>query len=175
MKNLPVIDQLPPGPLTPYVNTLPQWVSHREVAIALGYQLGGIERAEERFGVYQWATEFENVHTTWIYDEVPFEYDGVLFGGSGDNNKRIFLTQRIWLMNVSCVPSATFLLSLSLSHTHFTLFPEQLYQLHKCGGIDSDGFQAMKESFGRLTPMEAYSAGRSSRLRDVSVRALKLP
>ena len=68
--------------LLPYVALLPGWVPHREVGAALGFGTDAIDAAEERFGPYVWASEFENVHSTWHFVEPPFAYRGVTFRGS---------------------------------------------------------------------------------------------
>jgi len=54
---------------------LPCWVPHRMIAAALKKPMSGIERAEGFVGgPYLWATEFENVHDMWSYEE-PEVYD----------------------------------------------------------------------------------------------------
>ena len=57
--------------LSEYLPLLPAWVPHQRVAEALGYSTEGIATAlAQTFGrPYVWATEFENVHTLWRFDE----------------------------------------------------------------------------------------------------------
>ncbi|MCA9683095.1 MAG: hypothetical protein KC457_12925, partial [Myxococcales bacterium] len=63
-----------------YLPHLPCWIPQRRIADALGFDHGGIERALEYTGgvPYLWATEFENVHSLWRYDEPQLEIDGAL-------------------------------------------------------------------------------------------------
>ena len=71
--------------LAEFADHLPCWVPHRRVAAALGHGFEGIEAAEARIGMpYVWATEFENVHSLWQFDEPAFadETDGLEYGGS---------------------------------------------------------------------------------------------
>ena len=67
-----------------YVEKLPCWVPHRVVATALGYGEEGIDNALKRcpHGPYVWATEFENVHATWVFDEPDLQIGGVTYRGS---------------------------------------------------------------------------------------------
>lgn len=64
-----------------YLSTLPCWVPHREVASDLGFSHHGINAAEKRFGPYRWATEFENVHSMWAFQEAGFPYGSRHFAG----------------------------------------------------------------------------------------------
>ncbi len=66
------------------VPRLPCWAPQRRVADALGYDHGGIERALRWAGgrPYVWATELENVHSLWRYDEPPLEIDGARYRDS---------------------------------------------------------------------------------------------
>ena len=70
--------------LQPYADHLPCWIPHREVANALGYGELGINNALKRCpdGPYVWATEFENVHATWIFDEPELKINGMTYEGS---------------------------------------------------------------------------------------------
>jgi len=54
-----------------YANTLPTWVCAKEVGMALKKVTTAVDRAQVSLGnvPYMWSTEFENVHTTWIFDE----------------------------------------------------------------------------------------------------------
>jgi predicted NAD-dependent protein-ADP-ribosyltransferase YbiA (DUF1768 family) len=66
-----------------YVATVvPCWVPHKPIASAMGYSLDAIERAELRYGYYVWATEFENVHSTWDFGEPILHIDGKKFRDS---------------------------------------------------------------------------------------------
>ncbi|MCA9714775.1 MAG: NADAR family protein [Myxococcales bacterium] len=68
------------------VGRLPCWAPHRRVADALGYGHAGIEHALRWTGgrPYVWATELENVHSLWRYDEPELEIDGVRYRDSED-------------------------------------------------------------------------------------------
>ena len=66
---------------------LPCWVPHRIVSNALGYGEMGIHNALQRSDFdqpYVWATEFENVHSTWNFDEPQIIVDGIQYNGSED-------------------------------------------------------------------------------------------
>lgn len=60
---------------------LPGWVKLRLVADALGYRQTGIDKALSCTGQlpWLWATEFENVHTTWNFNEPTVEIGGVSY------------------------------------------------------------------------------------------------
>eukprot|EP01035_Chromulina_nebulosa_P029557 gene29557-39184_t len=64
--------------LSGLVDHLPGWVPARLVADALGYGQSGIDHALESLGgrSYLWATEFENVHSTWNFDEPALVIEG---------------------------------------------------------------------------------------------------
>ena len=68
------------------VATLLGWVPHRIVASALGYGHQGIDAALRRTNgrPYVWATEFENVHSTWSFCEPSIVIDGVNYHCSED-------------------------------------------------------------------------------------------
>jgi len=57
--------------LDSYADNLPGWNPAYIVAGALGFNAKGIDRAVEDLQgrPYVWATEFENVHTTWEFSE----------------------------------------------------------------------------------------------------------
>jgi len=63
---------------------LPGWIPHRCVASALGHGIDGISKALGHLDgkPYVWATEFENVHSTWHFDEPDILVDGVVHPGS---------------------------------------------------------------------------------------------
>lgn len=54
-----------------YVSLLPGWVPHRILSVALGYDTCSIDSAMNYLGnkPYVWATELENVHSFWLFDE----------------------------------------------------------------------------------------------------------
>jgi len=70
--------------LQSYAPHLPCWVPHRLVSNALGYGEAGINQALKRChnGPYVWATEFENVHATWNFNEPIITVDGKQYRGS---------------------------------------------------------------------------------------------
>lgn len=71
-----------PG-LAGYADELPGWLPHRVVSTALGFGTDAIEAAAEQLGrPYVWATEFENVHDTWLYPEPQLHIGGRLYNGS---------------------------------------------------------------------------------------------
>lgn len=67
--------------LADYVPHLPAWIPHRQFVEALGFSSEGIasalEHTRDRSDV--WATEFENVHSLWTFDEPEIEIDGLRF------------------------------------------------------------------------------------------------
>ena len=69
-----------------FVNTvagfLPCWVPHRTLAAAMQISPDAIERAEQSFGFYVWATEFENVHSMWVFQEPTLTIDGTNYNDS---------------------------------------------------------------------------------------------
>ena len=63
--------------------TLPCWAPQRLVGRALGHDPGGVDAAVAHLGrSYAWATEFENVHSLWRYDEPPLTIGGRVYAGS---------------------------------------------------------------------------------------------
>jgi predicted NAD-dependent protein-ADP-ribosyltransferase YbiA (DUF1768 family) len=60
---------------------LPCWASQRLIAAALGHHEGGINAAMASLGgkPYLWATEFENVHSLWRYNEPQISIDGCTY------------------------------------------------------------------------------------------------
>ena len=72
--------------LNRFVDVLPCWVPHEMVARALGHGTDGINNACSRLpsSYYLWATEFENVHSFWNFEEPSFTVDGVHYQGSED-------------------------------------------------------------------------------------------
>ena len=62
---------------------LPCWAPQRLVGRALGHGPGGVDAAVAHLGQsYAWATEFENVHSFWRYDEPPLTIGGRVYAGS---------------------------------------------------------------------------------------------
>lgn len=63
---------------------LPGWIPHRCIANALGHGTDGIDKALGHLDgkPYVWATEFENVHSMWRFDEPTIVVDGVAHLGS---------------------------------------------------------------------------------------------
>eukprot|EP00928_Gymnodinium_smaydae_P056139 TRINITY_DN39568_c0_g1_i1.p1 TRINITY_DN39568_c0_g1~~TRINITY_DN39568_c0_g1_i1.p1 ORF type:complete len:215 (+),score=26.95 TRINITY_DN39568_c0_g1_i1:47-691(+) len=63
---------------------LPCWVPQRRIACALGFDDSGMNLAlkELRGRAYVWATEFENVHTLWRFQEPSFEIRGKVYASS---------------------------------------------------------------------------------------------
>lgn len=58
-------------------------VPHKEVASAMGRSHAAIEAAEAVVGGrYRWATEFENIHSSWTFEEPGFYYADVHWKGS---------------------------------------------------------------------------------------------
>ena len=63
--------------LAPLVDSLPCWVSQRFIGVALRKDGHGIDRALAAVGrAFVWATEFENVHSMWKFDEPQLKIDG---------------------------------------------------------------------------------------------------
>jgi N-glycosidase YbiA len=59
-----------------YITIKSGWRSHREVSRQLNYGASLIELCERSFGVYAWAPEFANVHSTFPYEEKSIVIDG---------------------------------------------------------------------------------------------------
>lgn len=59
-----------------YITIKAGWRPHREISEQLNFGSKLIERCEENFGVYAWAPEFSNVHSTFPYEENPIVIDG---------------------------------------------------------------------------------------------------
>ncbi len=72
-----------PGLALRYPN-LPAWVPQRLIAQALGHSQKGIRKARASLDgmPYLWATEFENVHDLWKYDEPELTIDGETYKDS---------------------------------------------------------------------------------------------
>ena len=66
------------------------WVPHRTLAAAMGIPLHAIDRAEQCYGFYVWATEFENVHSTWAFREPRLNIDGKEY----DNSEHYYHSQK---------------------------------------------------------------------------------
>ena len=50
--------------------------SHRDLSRFMGFSLQMIIESEKNYGVYFWAPEFANVHSTFEYEEKGFEING---------------------------------------------------------------------------------------------------
>ena len=86
-KQAPVCAQYPI--LKKYIPVLPCWIPHRTIADALGFSHEGIDNACHRYSrPYLWATEFENVHSLWNYEEPHFQINGIHYKGSEDYYQR---------------------------------------------------------------------------------------
>jgi len=72
------------GALADFAKHLPCWIPASAVARGLGFSNEGIANALKSLnGVpYVWATEFENVHSTWTFFEPRIEIDGVMYADS---------------------------------------------------------------------------------------------
>ena len=53
------------------------WRKHRDVSRQLGYTTDMIDLAAGNNGMYVWAPEFANVHSTFPYEEKPLLIDGL--------------------------------------------------------------------------------------------------
>lgn len=75
-----VIQQRMPS-LRGYLDYLPVWIPHRLIAEALGFSDEGVRRGLEFTSgrPYVWATEFENVHSHWNFEEPEIEVQGVSY------------------------------------------------------------------------------------------------
>jgi len=72
-------------------NKLPCWVPAQEIAEALGLGHAGIQLAlKHTQRPYVWATELENVHTLWKYDEPSITVDGQTY----DNVEEYYHAQK---------------------------------------------------------------------------------
>ncbi len=61
----------------------PRWISFRVLASAMKHGEEAIDAAEKAVGgPFRWASEFENVHSTWNVVEHGFEYAGERWKGS---------------------------------------------------------------------------------------------
>eukprot|EP00004_Rigifila_ramosa_P008995 TRINITY_DN20453_c0_g1_i3.p1 TRINITY_DN20453_c0_g1~~TRINITY_DN20453_c0_g1_i3.p1 ORF type:complete len:196 (+),score=36.06 TRINITY_DN20453_c0_g1_i3:2-589(+) len=77
--------------LRPYAAHLPGWVPQRRIGAALGFGPSGVDAAMAMLGsAYVWATELENVHTTWDFDEPAL----VLNGNSYSCSEELYHAQK---------------------------------------------------------------------------------
>ena len=78
-----------------YVPFLPGWLPYSVVTRACGHSAAAIRGAQESCAgggrPFVWATEFENVHTTWSFREPGFTFRGVKWGGS----EQLFQCQKV--------------------------------------------------------------------------------
>jgi hypothetical protein len=81
-----IVERLPlpaAAPLRALAAQLPGWVPYRLVQLAQGHTTGAIDAAERSWGPFLWATEFENVHSSWTgFAEPGFEFQGRHWRGS---------------------------------------------------------------------------------------------
>lgn len=78
-----------PQHLVPYLRVLNRdpslmglWISHRAVSAAAGYDTQRVDAAEEKYGFFLWAPEFENYHQSmWDYVEKGFYAHGAHWRG----------------------------------------------------------------------------------------------
>lgn len=70
--------------LSAVADYLPGYVPHRIVADALGFSHAGIQKAVASLqgSSYVWATEFENVHTLWSFEEPALAIGGKTYRDS---------------------------------------------------------------------------------------------
>jgi hypothetical protein len=54
-----------------YITIKKGWVSHKKISKQLNYNTNLIDLCEKNYGVYAWAPEFANVHSTFPYEEKP--------------------------------------------------------------------------------------------------------
>ena len=127
---------------------LPCWVSARLIGRVLGYSDEGVTAAVASLGggeSYVWATEFENVHSLWRYDEPQLVIDGMSYTTSEDYyhsqkpdpwDEALWETQREGVMvtavraKLDADPSlATFLLATG-SRPLLSLKPDEVWGFH---------------------------------------------
>jgi predicted NAD-dependent protein-ADP-ribosyltransferase YbiA (DUF1768 family) len=63
---------------------LPAWIPLRVIGNALGYSTAGISAAQKSLigQPFVWATEFENVHSTWCFEEPQIVVNGIEYKNS---------------------------------------------------------------------------------------------
>jgi hypothetical protein len=54
-----------------YITIKKGWVSHKKISKQLNYGTDLIDLCEKNYGIYAWAPEFANVHSTFPYEEKP--------------------------------------------------------------------------------------------------------
>ena len=59
-----------------YITIKKGWVPHRKISKQLRYNTGLIDLCEKNYGIYAWAPEFANVHSTFPYEERPIVVAG---------------------------------------------------------------------------------------------------
>lgn len=71
--------------LSHFIPYLPCWIPQRIISAELGYGWRGINNALDYIAPinsYVWATEFENIHPYWKFDEPSFTENDVLYNNS---------------------------------------------------------------------------------------------
>lgn len=127
---------------------LPCWVSARLIGCVLGYSDEGVTAAVASLGEgesYVWATEFENVHTLWRYDELQLVIDGMSYTTSEDYyhsqkpdrwDEALWRTQREGVMKravrakLNADPSLAALLLATGSRPLLSLKPDEVWGFH---------------------------------------------
>jgi|TARA_R110001583_G_scaffold14890_2_gene61890 ribA/ribD-fused uncharacterized protein len=62
-----------------YITIKKGWVSHRKISKQLNYNTRLIDLCEKNYGIYAWAPEFANVHSTFPYEEKPIVVKGEIW------------------------------------------------------------------------------------------------
>ena len=142
--------------LLPFAPNLPGWVPFRVVAAAQGHGDASIVAAEAAMGgPFVWGSEFENVHSTWRFEEPGFTFpppppptphSSAGRGGSPDRK------------TTQPAPSSG-----ASRRWHGS---EQLFQAQKAGRPGTSPFEAAADRFCRATPLGSYGMGRAVPLRE---------
>jgi predicted NAD-dependent protein-ADP-ribosyltransferase YbiA (DUF1768 family) len=80
-----VVNKFARGSFRKYANMLPLWIPAKEVGEMLGLDTSAVDRAQAYLNnrPYMWATEFENVHSTWNFEEPQIQApNGVTYPSS---------------------------------------------------------------------------------------------
>jgi len=81
----PVVNQFAMGNFKKYANMLPTWIPAKVVGNVLGLDISAVDLAQAHLSnrPYMWATEFENVHSIWNFQEPEIEApDGMTYSNS---------------------------------------------------------------------------------------------
>lgn len=91
-----------PG-LAKLADALPGWVPQRVVAKAFNHSLQGLKKAREylKGRPHVWATEFENVHDTWKFQEPELDIPNIKGKGRwvGTNPEEYYQSQKQFFMS----------------------------------------------------------------------------